>query len=330
MLETSREGSAVRIRTVVAAVALLTVAVSLLPAPAEAAYPGANGRLYFSTGRPRPLDIWWSDQALGLGPMPGAVNSSKDDWSHYWSPDGTKMIFQSNRDGDVEIFLFDSVSGSVTQLTHNKLEDSYASWSPVMRDGSLRVVFQRTTKNNQDIWVMNADGSGQTQLFGTKKNDFQAAWSPQGDEIAFVNASDGDEDIYALDVDLSATGAVILTGPVRNVTNNSSTSEYSPDWSPSGTQLVFVRESTRISQVSANANIWKMNADGTGQTLVTDHQLIDRQPDWSPDGTTIAFASGRDATDATWDIWTVDVNGESLARITNDEFPDFQPEWRNA
>lgn len=309
--------------------ALLSATWFLAAPDAQAAYPGANGALYFSTGRPRPLDIWWVHPTLGLRPMPAAVNGPKDDWSHYWSPDGSQMLFQSTRDRDSEIYLWDSAAATVTQLTRNKVLDTYASWSPPLADGKMRIVYQRKAKNNMDLWIMNADGTGQKSLFGTRKDDVQAAWSPQGDQIAFASAADGDSDIYLLDVALN-DGVVSAAGPPRNVTNHSPGADYSPDWSPTGTELVFVREPGALAEGLGNSSLWRMNVDGTGETFVIDHQLIDKQPDWSPDGTTIAFASGTDATDATWDIWTVDVNGGSLARITDDDFGDFQPEWRNA
>ena len=321
---------------------IVITAVSLLMPAAQAAYPGANGDLYFSSRRGTThLCIWSVNPTTGEPvKMTSGVNSPKEDWSHYWSPDGTKMIFQSDRDGDIEIYLFDSVSGAVTQLTRNKVSDEYASWSPAMADGKLRIVFQRqapkSAKTGRDLWVMNTDGSGQQMVYSTKREERHAAWSPLGDQIAFVSSSDGDEDIYLLPVAL-ANGVVSVTGAPRNITSQSPGADYSPDWSPDGTQLVFAREaSTPIPAAGGEADIWKMSADGTGQALLMDLQLSDAQPDWSPDGTTIAFVSGSRSTgsiaeiDATWDIWTMDVNGGSLTRITNDTFGDFQPEWRNA
>jgi TolB protein len=264
--------------------------------------------------------------------MPVAVNSSADDWHPYWSADRTKMLFQSTRDGDAEIYVWDSPTATVTQLTNNRVEDSYGSWSPPLADGKARIVFQRRKGSSQDLWVMNADGTGQRLLFGTRNDDFHAKWSPLGDQIAFVNSSDGDEDIYLLNVTLSK-GVVSGSGTPRNITGHSGASEAEPDWAPSGLELVFVRGSAPINQVSANSSIWRMKTDGTGETLVIDHLWFDRKPDWSPDGTTIAFSSGNDGTSTAgsdWDIWTVDVNGGTLTRITDDDFHDGGPEWRNA
>ena len=94
--------------------------------------------------------------------------------------------------------------------------------------------------------------------------------------------------------------------------------------------MVYARQAdTPLPRTGYNENVWRMNADGTGQTLLIDNQFYDAQAEWSPDGTTIAFASGTEQGDETWDIWTMDPNGGNLTQVTDDAFPDFQPEWRN-
>jgi Tol biopolymer transport system component len=314
----------------------LITAWSLLTPAAQAAYPGANGDLYFASRRNTTHLCIWSLNVDGSTPvkMTAGVNSPKEDWTPYWSPDGSKMLFQSNRDGDIEIFVFDEASASVTQLTHNKVEDQYASWSPVMADGRLYILFQRRAskqaKTGLDLWVMNADGTGQRMLYAGSKDDTQAAWSPLGDQVAFTTPVDGDADIYLLSVTLSTDGIVSAVGAPRNMTNHSPGADFSPDWAPEGSELVFVREPGSKVEALGNSSLWRLRADGSGETFIIDNKLIDKQADWSPDGTTLAFVSATNGTDATWDIWTVDVNGGNLRRITNDTFGDFQPEWRNA
>jgi TolB protein len=318
-----------RIATTVV-VSLITVWSLLTPA-AHAAYPGANGDLYFASRRNTTHLCIWSLNVNGSTPvkMTSGVNSPKEDWTPYWSPDGSKMLFQSDRDGDIEIFLFDEAAGSVTKLTNNKVEDQYASWSPVMADGKLRILFQRVGKNQNDLWVMNEDGSGQRLLYGSRKDDHQAAWSPLGNEVAFTSAMDGDADVYLLNVTLS-NGVVSAVGAPRNMTNHSAGADFSPDYAPTGAELVFIREPGSRLEALGNSSIWRLRRDGSGESFIIDNQLIDKQADWSPDGTTIAFVSATNATDATWDIWTVGVDGTGVTRITNDSFGDFQPDWRNA
>lgn len=316
-------------RITTTAILTLATAWSVIMPTAQATTPGANGDLYFASRRNTTHLCIWSLNVNGSTPvkMTAGVNSSMEDWTPYWSPDGSQMLFQSDRDGDIEIYLFTEATGVVTQLTRNTVEDQYASWSPPLADRKMRILFQRKAKASTDLWVMNVDGTGQRALYAGKKDDTQAAWSPLGDQVAFTSPMDGDSDIYLLRVSLSG-GVVSAVGAPRNMTNHSAGADFSADWAPSGGEFLFVREPGSRVEALGNSSLWRMRADGSAETFIIDNQLIDKQADWSPDGTTIAFVSATNGTDATWDIWTVDVNGGNVRRITNDTFGDFQPDWR--
>ncbi len=48
-----------------------------------------------------------------------------------WSPDGTKITFASDRDGNPEVYVMDADGSNQTRLTNNPALDVYPSWSPV-------------------------------------------------------------------------------------------------------------------------------------------------------------------------------------------------------
>jgi dipeptidyl aminopeptidase/acylaminoacyl peptidase len=78
-----------------------------------------------------------------------------------WSPDGNRIAFESNLDGDMEIFVMNADGSDVRQITHNTIHDEGPAWSP---DGR-RLAFTSGPDNlHGDIWVMNADGSDARQL----------------------------------------------------------------------------------------------------------------------------------------------------------------------
>jgi len=77
-----------------------------------------------------------------------------------WSPDGRQIAFESNLDGDWEIFVMNADGTNVRQLTHNTLRDEGPAWSP---DGK-QLAFSRGDHDLAlDIWTMNADGANARQ-----------------------------------------------------------------------------------------------------------------------------------------------------------------------
>ena len=94
-----------------------------------------------------------------------------------WSPDGSRIAFQSNRDGDFDIWVMNADGTGVEQLTDDPAIDDPAfdsapAWSP---DGS-RIAFQSNRDGDFEIYTMPAVGGQATQLTTT----MQPIGSPTG------------------------------------------------------------------------------------------------------------------------------------------------------
>jgi hypothetical protein len=151
--------------------ALLSV---LVAAPAHAAYPGENGKLAFNG-----IDTMNPD-GTGVTHLTSGIAPS-------WSPDGKKIAFATNRDGNFEIYVMNGDGTNQQRLTSNAALDTSPSWSP---DGQ-KLVFESDRDGNHELYVMNADGSGQTGITNTPEGEQGPKWSPEGTRIAFsVNALD--------------------------------------------------------------------------------------------------------------------------------------------
>ena len=106
------------------------------------------------------------------------TNNEFQDTGAAWSPDGTKIAFQSDRDGNFEIYVMDADGSNQTRLTNNDHNDFSPVWSP---DGQF-LVYTAVLKNDDDtnrleIFVINADGSNPRNLTNGK-NGFNPYWLP--------------------------------------------------------------------------------------------------------------------------------------------------------
>jgi YD repeat-containing protein len=246
------------------------------------------------------------------------TNDSGNDDSPRWSPNGTKILFQSDRDnpstGYNDIYVMNSDGTGQTRLTTDPNDDSSASWSP---DGS-RVVFQ-SIRNGlfYQVYVMNADGTGQLNLSNSTGSDGQPSWSPDGTRVAF--ASERDHEGFASIYVMNSNG----TSQTRLTFSADDVSDEQPVWSRDGSKIAFV--STR----DGNKEIYVMNADGTNQTRLTNDLGNDDSPYWSPDGSKIIFRSDRerDCCDPTSQVWVMNADGTSLANLSNNQSGDYSSSW---
>ncbi len=126
-----------------------------------------------------------------------------------WSPDGRTLFWESNCDGDFEIYRGDLVYQedrsyyvramltNVQQLTNNTSDDRFTRVSP---DGN-NVAFTAYRDGNAEIYVMNADGSNQRRLTSNNAEDEAATWSADGTHLAFASNRDGDYEIFTMNTD---------------------------------------------------------------------------------------------------------------------------------
>lgn len=84
------------------------------------------------------------------------TNNSASDQKPRWSPDGSRIAFESERDGNWEIYVMDEDGGNQTRLTNNGGSDAWPRWND---DGS-RIAFQSNRDGNWEIYVVDVSASG--------------------------------------------------------------------------------------------------------------------------------------------------------------------------
>lgn len=173
-----------------------------------------------------------------------------------------------------------------------------------------RILFGSTRDGAHDLYVMNSDGSNITRLTSVSNNlVWSASWSPDGSQIAYTTNRDGNYEIYTMNAD--GTNLVRLT--------TDTTFDGFPQWSPDGSKIVF--ESARQASTNSGAlpmDIWVMNADGTGQTMI---QRSGENPHWSPDGARIVF-------DDSHALYIMNADGSNAVQLHEDpSVYSVEPSW---
>lgn len=138
----------------------------------------------------------------------------------------------------------------------------------------------------EQIWLMRPDGSGAHPvapgLAGVHESF--AVWSPDGSMIAFMsNRHDPGGTGMAIFV-MGADGANL-----RRVGPDEIRFQAAPDYSPDGRQIVFSGGASPF-----EADLYIMNADGSGLRRLTDVGGFVSCPRWSPSGATILFSRNID------------------------------------
>ena len=261
------------------ALALAAIATGVLAGSAQAATPVANGGF-----------AWVDPSARIVTALPDGSNRAPvshgpgKDLDPAFSPDGSKIAFESTRTGGGDIYVMNADGSGVVRLTTASTEDSQPTWSP---DGT-RIAFTRCGKTACHVWAMTSAGANQhavTDRGGALETD--PAWSPDGHLIAFRAILLGGLCNRIWVVRPNGTGLRALTACHR--LHIGGTDDFSPTWSPDGRRIAFDRSYNATLRLTID-RIMVMNRDGSGKHFVTPLAMTAFDPAWSPDGGEIAFS----------------------------------------
>ncbi len=242
------------------------------------------------------------------------THSSGSDTAPAYSAEGWWIAFQSDRDGNWDIYTVDFFGRHLTRQTYGPSQDTNPAWSPKCAGSTPNralgsIAFQSDRRGNWDIFLLDLGAStSPAQLTTDPGDDTDPSWSPDGSTLVFQSDRGGNWDIFTIRP--RGTNTVQRT--------DSPADEIDPTWSPGGSAIAYV------SNRSGDWDLYMLDLDDEQELQLTSGAGDDLLPAWSPDGRQIAFQSNWDGD---WEIYAYDIVSNTLSRLTDNSADDQAPSW---
>jgi Tol biopolymer transport system component/DNA-binding winged helix-turn-helix (wHTH) protein len=173
------------------------------------------------------LNIWRRrlDSLLSASPPDKFISSTRMESGPQFSPDGSKIAFESTRSGAYEVWMSRSDGSGLIQLTHFNSVTGTPRWSP---DGQ-QIAFDSASGGNGDIFVIDSQGGAPRNLTSAPSNENVPSWSRDGRWIYFASNRTGSYEVWKM----PSTG-----GPAVQVTHHGGFAAFE---SPDGRFLYYAK-----------------------------------------------------------------------------------------
>ncbi|MGQ0733816.1 MAG: hypothetical protein ACT4QD_09190 [Acidobacteriota bacterium] len=275
----------------------------------------------------------------------------------YWSPDGTRLVFQSEREPGnpfYQIYVLDLTTGDTHRISPGLGKTTCAFFRP----GADQILFSSTHHDPQskkwqdeelafrasgkerryawdydpemEVYAYSEKSRALQRLTSARGYDAEASYSPDGQWIVFSSMRDAynrtlsDAERKQLEVDSSYFAEIYImradgSGQRRLTTVNGY--DGGPFFSPDGKRIVW----RRFDEQGLIADVWTMNLDGSDQRQVTNFKSMSWAPYIHPSGEYLLFASNKLGFE-NFEVFMVDVAGtKEPVRVTYSDGFDGLP-----
>jgi Tol biopolymer transport system component len=261
-------------------------------------------RLAFATLRQN-ADIWrlpvLPQSGMPRGSPEAVISTTREDSRGAWSPDGKMVAFNSDRAGDMNIWLFSPADSNPRQLTTGHGGDFQPNWSP----DEQKIVFFSSRSGSPNVWEVEVASGALRRLTSNSGMNVNPFFSPDGTFIAYQSDQSGRLEVWVMNAD--------ATNP-RQLTNVGVTGHFMR-WS--GRELIF------RCTCGGKSAVMKVSLDG-GDPQPFAEIMGGSHMSFSPDNSRIMDVVGHRV------LWVSPINSRKPEKVYEFSDPDVRidyPVW---
>lgn len=248
----------------------------------------------------------------------------------YPSPDGDRVVFESDRSGVAQIYIMNADGSELRVLTDDPLGAETPVFSP---DGKHILFAAYVAEGNNDVFIMAADGSERRRITEGPGYDGHPHFSANGKRIVFNSDRTTPDRVASWSERWHEIFSVALDGgDLRQHTRCQSVCTFG-SLSPDGKKVLYRRTiegpsfSWFLTPIQRNSEVFIADADGTNAVNLSNNAAFDGWPRFSPDGGWIVFASNRAGPAGVGQLYLIKPDGSGLRRVTDGPWSYVQPAW---
>jgi Tol biopolymer transport system component len=234
-----------------------------------------------------------------------------------WSPDGTKIAFLANPEGNFDPYVMDEKGGRIARVIRSPENETDLAWAPDGEGIACGVEAKKPLATQRSVWLMDLVSGKKSRLVPGFRGSHQLVdLSLRLPQAVFTGKKGRGWDVFLAELEGRT---------VRQMTHGgkSCRARFSPD----GSRIAYVS-----SEADGKGDIWVMQTDGSNPRRVTVRdEAYDYFPSWSPDGSRIVFCSNlkdKYADKGEWGLYVVDLKNGRVTLVFDSAGRDVFPDWR--